>query len=376
MSASSSDDALQVLVDALTASLRDVSRRRPGAASQVSAPQASTSQPLTSHPSMALAVALSAGADSAMLALAASHFSLATSTPLRFFHVHHGLMDEADEWALNAQALGERLGVPADVVRVDVPRASGAGIEAAAREARYAALATLARQHGIGCILLAHHRDDQAETVMLRLLRGAGLAGLAAMAGQVTHDGVLYRRPWLDIDRQVILSAMGAFSRETGWQPAQDPSNADPRYTRAAVRKLLAPVLQTRWPAWRITLARHARHVAEAIEILDEVAEQDFASLSPSAAGDRFSLANWRALSPARQAHVLRYWLQRQGAPMPSDARLSQWRRSLNGVHALGHDRQLVFDHAGRRIRVVRGVVLIEPKPEIVIDGGSPGDSV
>jgi tRNA(Ile)-lysidine synthase len=340
---------VKALVDAVAASL-------PADVNALSTFHAST------IPVSGLAVGFSGGADSAMLAVAASHYAREHQIPLTLFHIHHGLVDTADEWAKAAHRLGELLDVAVDVSRVNVASDTGLGIEAAARDARYEALAALARQHGVSHILLAHHRDDQAETVMLRLLRGTGLAGMSAMAASMRRDGIQYVRPWLDIERSVILSEMERFTRCTGWLPVQDPTNIDARYTRAAVRTLLAPVLDLRWTGWRAILARHARHVGDALQILDEVARDDFATLAPSDDGLRFSLALWRRLSQPRQALVLRYWLSINGARMPSDARLSALMGSLNELHALGHDRQLVFDHADHRIRCIRGEVILEPR--------------
>lgn len=206
-------------------------------------------------------------------------------------HVHHGLQAAADGWRDRVEDLAGLLAAPLRQARVEVDAAGGKGIEAAARDARYAALARLAHEEGIGLVLLAHHRNDQAETVLLRLLRGTGLAGMAAMAPLKSRDGLSYLRPWLDQDRATILRAAQAFAGATGWQPVQDPTNADPRYTRAALRELLAPVLDARWPGWRAIVARHARHMAEANEILDEVARADFAALEPDADGASF---RWR----------------------------------------------------------------------------------
>ena len=115
---------------------------------------------------------------------------------------------------------------------------------------RYRALAGLAREHGAPLVLLAHHRGDQAETVLLRLLRGTGLAGMVAMAPLSRRDEVDYLRPWLDQDRDDILRACAAFEAATGWRAVQDPTT-DPHYTRAALRELLAPALDARWPGWR-----------------------------------------------------------------------------------------------------------------------------
>ncbi|MFQ1064691.1 tRNA lysidine(34) synthetase TilS [Bordetella trematum] len=301
-------------------------------------------------------IALSAGPDSAMLALAAA--LALRDRPLWAFHVHHGLQADADTWSARAGALCALLGLPFQVARVSVP-ADGSGIEAAARQARYAALAQMAGAAGVGHILLAHHRDDQAETVLLRLLRGAGVAGLAAMRAEHRRDGLVYLRPWLDIGRDTLRDAAQAFARVSGWQAVDDPTNADPRYTRAAVRTALGPALAARWPGWQSIVARHARQMAEAADILDEVARADFAALAPGPQGQDFSLAAWRGLSAPRQALVLRHWLHGQGLRMPSEARLQELMRQLRQLHALGHDRDLRLQHDGHEIRCQRGRVSV-----------------
>ncbi|ALM86995.1 tRNA lysidine(34) synthetase TilS [Bordetella sp. N] len=310
-------------------------------------------------------VAVSGGVDSAMLAVQTAALA-AMSAPLGLtlfiYHVHHGLFAEADAWADRVRALGAALDVPVRILRVQVAIDSGAGIEGAARDARYAALADAARADGVGHILLAHHQDDQAETVLLRLLRGAGPEGLAAMAASSVRDGMTYLRPWLGVPRARILDAGAAYAAASGWAAVHDPSNVDQRYTRAAVRTLLAPVLNERWPGWQAIVARHARQAADSAEILTEVAAADLAGLDPSADSRDFSLAAWRALSPARQAHVLRHWLRVHGARMPSDARLGELLRQLRQLHALGHDRQLSWEHAAHRVRCVRGRVSIEDR--------------
>jgi tRNA(Ile)-lysidine synthase len=215
---------------------------------------------------------------------------------------------------------------------------------------------------GLRHILLAHHRDDQAETVLLRLLRGAGPTGLAAMAPRVERDNMVYLRPWLDVPRAVIREAAAAYAADHGWAPVEDPSNADGRYTRAALRNLLVPPLDERWPGWQAIVARHARLADEAGQILDEVAGDDLARLEPSADGASFSLALWRQLSPPRQAQVLRFWLARQGARMPTEPRLAELLKQLRQLHSLGHDRQLVWNHARHCVRCLRGRVSIGPR--------------
>lgn len=309
----------------------------------------------------ALGVALSAGADSAMLALHAAQVAAESGRALHCFHIHHGLQPSADEWLIRAHRLAGLLGASCHsrLVRVE---ALGTGMEAAARTARYAALADLAGHAGVGHILLAHHQDDQAETVLLRLLRGAGPLGLGAMAPATRRQGLVYLRPWLDQPREAILRCADRFTGISGWQPVHDPSNRDARYARAAVRTDLAPVLDARWPAWRRTLARHARQARELGQWAEDAARQDWQTLAPDAEGLGFSLAAWRLLPASRQAPVLRFWLRTRGLRMPTEARLMAWLKQLREVHALGHDRQVRLRHEGHWIVVRNGRVLLVPE--------------
>jgi len=308
---------------------------------------------LTLPVDQAVAVALSGGTDSVALALVAAQ----VRRPLYFFHIHHGLMPEADAWAAHLAELARTLDVPLIVRHVHVDLGQGLGTEAAAREARYAALAELAREHRVGAILLAHHQQDQAETVLLRLLRGAGVLGLSAMQAEVKRQGLQLLRPWLDIERSDLVSIVRAFTLRTGWHPVEDPSNADPQYKRGAFRTELVPVLEKYWPAWRQTLVRHAKQAAEVSEILEEVAVADWQTLVPDESDGSFSLKAWRDLRPARQALVLRYWLAQQQVAMPGERRLADLMRQLRQLHALGHDRELLWQHGFHTVRCLRGRV-------------------
>ncbi|NLC35884.1 MAG: tRNA lysidine(34) synthetase TilS [Alcaligenaceae bacterium] len=305
-----------------------------------------------------VAVALSGGADSAMLAV---HAALAVQQragiELHCFHIHHGLQQAADGWQEHVHALAAGLGLPCHSLRVEVAEASGKGVEGAARDARYAGLKRLAESTGVSHILLAHHRDDQTETVLMRLLRGTGPAGLAAMAAIARRDGVTYLRPWLEIDRALILASAREYAGLSGWTAVDDPTNLDDAYTRGAVRQRLAPVLDERWPAWRSILLRHARQARELAGLLEEVAAEDFARLDADADLTDFSLAAWRELSPERQILVLRHWLGLHGLRAPTDARMRELCRQLRNLHALGHDRSMRLRHEGRWILCQRGRV-------------------
>lgn len=309
-----------------------------------------------------LGLGLSGGADSAMLAVHAHLWAISRGIELHFFHVHHGLQAVADQWQADVHALARRLRRPCHSLRVQVrsDRFSADGMESAARDARYQALARMADFVGVRDILLAHHQDDQAETVLLRLLRGAGPTGLGAMAPRLARDGLTYWRPWLEQPRALILQDSERFTNATGWAAVQDPTNVNPDYTRGAVRELLTPALNARWPGWQSVLQRQARLSRETREVLDSVARQDLQTLEPSDDGRSFSLAAWRKLEPARQSLAIRHWLHEQGAGMPTEARLAELTRQLRGLHALGHDRQLQLKHGPWLIRCIRGRVTLD----------------
>ena len=312
-----------------------------------------------------LAIAVSGGPDSAVMAIQLAVLAQQQGACPHIFHIHHGLQAPADQWRDHVHDLAHLLGLPCHSHRVRVELDTGQGTEAAARQARYQALQDMAQQQGVQGVLVAHHRDDQAETVLLRLLRGSGPTGLAAMASQTVRDGLIFLRPWLDVDRATIMQHMQLFSMATGWWPVYDPSNYHDRYTRSAVRERLAPKLNQRWPGWQAILARHARLATQTKELLDDVAATDFMELDPNPESRSFSLQKWRLLSPARQAHVIRYWLDQLGYRSPTEARLNDVLRQLRELHALGHDRHMRVKHAGAWICCHRARVYLETdKPD------------
>ena len=307
-----------------------------------------------------LGVGLSGGPDSAMLVVHAADYARRHGVSLYCLHVHHGLQEAAGQWRDQARDLAHKVQADWCERRVVVDFSRGDGMESAARSARYEALIEMGRSLSLDAILLAHHQDDQAETVLMRLLRGAGPDGLAAMRPAMQRQGQVFFRPWLDMPRKRISDCASHYEQVFGWKAVQDPSNVQEDYTRGAVRTRLTPHLNERWLGWQAVLARHARQSAEVAEILAEVCEQDFAALQPADDGLSFSLAAWRNLSPARQAQVLRYWLAQAGLRMPSDARLQELMRQMRGLHAMGHDRDLQLRHDGYLIRCVRGRMLLQ----------------
>lgn len=328
-------------------------------------------------PGEGIAVALSGGPDSSALAVCASHWARQHNRRLHLLHVHHGLLAQADQWTETVKQLASLLDCPLDVRQVTVDLTSGHGVEGAARNARYAAIESMASEHKIGVVLLAHHQQDQAETVLMRLLRGAGVSGLAAMA-TLRRSGELYWvRPWLDVPRQAILDELAAFSAQTGWLPVDDPSNTDGNLARGALRSKVIPAIQTHWPAWQQTLARHAQQSAQADRLLLRYGQQLLGQIQTHA-GTRWptlSLAHWRKLDPDEQALVIRVWLRLAGVQMPTDKRLAELVRQLSQVHALGHDRALKWSQRDCTISCIRGQLHLDVKIE-GFEGESGGADV
>jgi tRNA(Ile)-lysidine synthase len=240
-------------------------------------------------------------------------------------HVHHGLSPMADAWLDFCAGLCRRRGIPLHVFRVEVRPDHPDGLEAAARAVRHAALAR------VECdwLALGHHRDDQAETVLFRLLRGAGVRGAAAMAA-VEPPGAEGRagrlRPLLDVGREAVLAR--ARVRNLAW--VDDASNADPRFARNDLRHRILPAIEASFPAARATLARAATHFRAAAELLDELADDDAATCG--GADGAFAREALLALSPARLANLLRREVRRLGGLPPTAARLAEAMRQLRGV--------------------------------------------
>lgn len=265
-----------------------------------------------------LCVALSGGLDSVVLLHALSGLRDIAGFRLSALHVHHGLNPRAEDWVQHCASLCSGLALPLDVQRVAVV-ADGSGLEAAARLARHAAFARCEADW----IVLAHHRDDQAETVLHNLLRGAGLRGMAGMAPADPARRLL--RPLLDEPRQVLLDY--AHAQRLTW--VEDDSNLDTRFTRNFLRHEILPRLGTRFPAASTTLARAATHVRESAQLLDELAQGDWQSLNAAPVSAR---ARWRALGPARARNLLRWLLGQHAEIAPSAARLEDWVGQLSGT--------------------------------------------
>jgi tRNA(Ile)-lysidine synthase len=261
-------------------------------------------------------VAYSGGMDSHVLlhALAALRDTLAV--PVGAVHVNHALQPHADLWQEHCAAVCRELAVEYVALDVDARAAAGESPEAAARKARYAALADwLPAGH---CLLTAHHRDDQAETLLVQLLRGSGVHGLAAMPAHSVLGQGLHLRPLLDFPR----SELQAYADAEGLNWVEDPSNRDIGFTRNFLRHRVMPELQRRWPGSGASLARSAAHQAEAAALLDELAAADLVALSGP--DDTLSRQGLDALSPPRQRNILRFWIRQQTGGSPSSAVLER----------------------------------------------------
>ena len=251
---------------------------------------------------LVVAVACSGGRDSVALLHATRHAAKALGTSVVALHVHHGLMADADRWAREVEVLCERWNIAFVCERLTDAPARGESVEAWARRERYRALARLAREAGATLVLLGHHLHDQAETVLLQALRGAGPAGLAAMPRVVARDGLTWARPWIARTGAEIDAYLAPLSVDV----ASDPSNADPRFARSRLRRDVMPALRLAFPEAEVALAAVARRAGEARALLDEVAADDLRRLG---AGAALPLAAWRAMSVARRTNALRAWL-------------------------------------------------------------------
>ena len=255
-----------------------------------------------------VAVAVSGGRDSSALLHATAHAAVGAGVQVLALHVHHGLQPGADRWLAHLRAQCRRWAAAGLPLRLDWRRlagqpAPGDSIEAWARRGRYGALADMARVGGAELVLLAHHRRDQAETVLLQALRGGGPAGLAAMPREARREGLVWARPWLDQPREAIE----AYVRRHRLSFIEDASNADPRYARNRLRLSVWPALIAAFPGSEAALSAAARRAQEAAECLRELAAADLASAGDADGG--LALHAWQAHSPARRANLLRFWL-------------------------------------------------------------------
>ncbi|GAA4034594.1 tRNA lysidine(34) synthetase TilS [Actimicrobium antarcticum] len=305
----------------------------------------------------AMAVAYSGGLDSSVLLHLAHRHAQKNGIPLFAFHVHHGLSADGDAWLAHCDAECARLGITFAAQRVRLAGAESSGIEAAARSSRYAALGAMCRAHQVPLLLTAHHQDDQAETVLLQLLRGSGVAGLSGMdsancAADLLGDAELVMaRPLLSLSRLQLAEVVRAESIVH----VDDASNLDTRYARNALRHEVMPALDKFFPGFQHRLARTAGHAQAAQRLLIELARQDMALCGVA---EGIDISRLRTLSADRADNLLRYWFGSRGVRMPSTSWLLEMRTQL---YEAKPDAQLCVTHADCHIRRHRDHVFITP---------------
>ena len=312
-------------------------------------------------PALPLAVGLSGGADSTALLVACAR---RWPGQVQAIHVHHGLQAAADGFARHCADLCRQLDVPLTVQHVDARNAPGQSPEDAARQARYEAFDAVALGRQVPCaiksVALAQHADDQAETLLLALSRGAGVAGLAAMPARWHRAGLAWHRPLLQVagaDVRRWLLAQGI-----AW--IEDPTNADLRYTRNRIRAQLLPALDAVFPSFRDTFARSASNAAQAAELLHEIATADLAEV-----GVPPRIQAVQQLSRARQANALRCWLRQHHHTTPAAAQLTELLDQIAACTTRGHRIHL---KVGRGFVVRSGASLEWSDPAALVRGANP----
>lgn len=283
-------------------------------------------------------IGLSGGVDSVVLLHLLQQISPQYSWRLSALHVHHGISSHADEWAEFCAGLCAHHSIPIQIECVNIQPIREMGVEAAARQLRHDVLSG----QEVDFIALAHHQDDQAETILLQLLRGAGVKGAAAMPALRTRSGSpALLRPLLDISRAELL----AYAQQHRLHWVDDESNFDVTYPRNFLRHRVLPLLEERFPAARATLARSARHFAEAAELMDMLAEQDAHGAFDDGTLDVAALTR---LDTIRAKNLLCWFIQQRGALLPDHTRLEEMLRQLCDARS---DAQLCISWKGWELR-------------------------
>jgi tRNA(Ile)-lysidine synthase len=307
-------------------------------------------------PHAQLCVALSGGIDSVVLLTAlAAHLRgrLRKRTRLRAMHVHHGLHPNADKWTEHCSTVAKQLDVPLEVLRIKVARPRGESLEAAARTARYEALANALAPDEV--LLTAHHEDDQLETVLLQLMRGAGVAGLAAMPEVTPFAQGTMARPLLTRSRAELEAWARSQTPPLTW--VEDDTNENEQLDRNYLRRRVLPGIRARWPSASRAVSRSARHAAEARRLLDALALADVERASNGAA---LSIQQLRILAPDRRRNAVRFWIARAGHTLPDTTRLDEITRALLDARDDANPR---VEWNGTRIQRHANLLQIEPAP-------------
>ncbi len=295
-------------------------------------------------------IALSGGCDSVVLLHAMAAIRGELPAGLLAIHVDHGLQEDAGRWAAHCETLTQQLGIELLQITLKLQPARGESLEAMARDARYSAIQ--AKMTAGDMLLTAQHQDDQAETVLLQLLRGSGPGGLAAMPRCSTFGAGFHARPLLGFRRGQLRQY--ALAQKLRW--IEDPSNRDLRFDRNYLREEVMPRLARRWPALSRTLARSAQHCAEAQQLIDGMAAE--ASRKAALPGGRLSVQELTALPAAQCRALLRSWIRQRGFPLPDTRHLERIRKEV--LHA-APDRNPQVGWAGCELRRYRGQLFLMP---------------
>jgi tRNA(Ile)-lysidine synthase len=313
-----------------------------------------------SGPDAKMGLAFSGGLDSSVLLHLSRQYAMTRHIELIAFHVHHGLSPNADDWLAHCEREAAACGVRMVSRRVEVADHGGRGVEEAARVARYRALGELSREAGCTLLLTAHHQDDQAETVLLQLMRGAGLPGLSGMASlQVRHellgDAVSLGRPLLGTGR----CALEKLGRQAGLKHVDDESNRDSRFRRNVLRHAVSPVLEQHFPGFAALVARSAGHIQSAQALLQDLAEIDLAACRAADWTTPLYMPALQTLSPERADNLLRHWLYQNRVQLPSASRLAEIRSQM--LQAAG-DMHPFFDFGEVTLRRIGSRLELHPR--------------
>jgi tRNA(Ile)-lysidine synthase len=262
-----------------------------------------------------LCVAYSGGLDSGALLAALAALRSRERFVLRAVHVDHRIQPQSARWARAACARARKLRVPCRILELSIERGRGESLEAAARNARYSALAAELAPDEL--LLTAHHQEDQLETVLLALLRGSGVRGLAAMKAVTPWAHTLLLRPLLPVTR----AQLEQYVRRRALDWSEDPSNTDERFDRNYLRRAVLPLIRQRWPAAAATVSRSARHLAEARALLEQLART---ALQDARDGTALSVSVLRRLPLPQRRNAVRQWIGERGLPVPDHRRLRE----------------------------------------------------
>ncbi|MCF6355434.1 MAG: tRNA lysidine(34) synthetase TilS [Candidatus Polarisedimenticolaceae bacterium] len=313
-------------------------------------------------------IALSGGCDSVVLLHAMAAIRDELPAGLVAVHINHGLQPDAPAWAAHCTQISQQLGIELIQIALDLQIAKGESLEAAARDARYRAIK--AHVAAGDMLLTAQHQDDQAETLLLQLLRGSGPSGLAAMPRCASFGAALHARPLLAFTRKQLQQ----HAVEQGLLWMEDQSNQDLRFDRNFLRQEIMPLLAQRWPALSQTLSRSAQHCAEAQQLIDSMAIDDLEKVEQSEG--RLSVQGLVALPAPQCRAVLRAWIQREGFQLPDTRHLDRIQKEMLQA---APDRNPLVSWAGCELRRYREQLylmspLAQHDPGLVLswDGETP----